>query len=233
MGGFGDDDPGAAVAGELVIGAHEEQPREFPGRARRRLQRRRRHAGDRAERLLELDEHPQPTLRSRRRRGGMDVAESRERRRLVADLRVVLHRARAERVSAEIDAVLAVREPGHVPDEVAFRDLGKGHRRHAEVLGGHELLGGPLRQARRAERPRPTPGGRQLEDRRFGRPPEQRRRGRAPAGRRPVAGHRTAPANALAKPSISALVRRSVTATRSPPSASVPSNPSRSGIPAR
>ena len=235
VGRLGDDDPAANLAVALVVGAHEEQPRQLPRRAGGRLQRRRRHARDGAERLLQLDEHLQPSLRPPGRCRRVDLAKGRDRRGLVTDLRVVLHRARAERVRPEIDAVLAVRQPGEMADEVALGDLRERDGLGAQMPGRHELGGRPLRQAGRAQRPGPAARGRQLEDRRLAGPAEERRRRRPPAGgpRHPFLGHRITLANAAAKPSISAAVRRSVTATSSAPSAAVPANPSRTAIPAR
>ncbi len=129
MGRVGDDHPapplGLAVG--LVVGPHQQEARELAGRSGRGLQGGRRHPGDRAEHLFELDQHLEPSLGARSRGAGMDMGEARQGRAGVGGLRVVLHRARAERVGAEIDGVLAMGETGEVSHEVALGDFWQRH----------------------------------------------------------------------------------------------------------
>ena len=57
-------------------------------------------------------------------RGRVDVGQAGQRGRVVAQLGVVLHGARPERVGAEVDRVLPVGQPGEVGDQVALGHLG-------------------------------------------------------------------------------------------------------------
>src|SRR6478609_1471259 len=80
----------------------------------------------------------------------MEVAEAGEVDDALVDPRVVLHRARAERVKAGVDAEGARRELREVTDELGLGDLGEPGRPLATKLLG-ELGDGrrPRRQARR------------------------------------------------------------------------------------
>ena len=152
--------------------------------------------------------------------GGVDVGQSREHGHRVADLGVVLHRARAQRVRAEIDGELAVAEAGEVADQVTLGHLGQLDGAGAAMGVGDELLDRELGDTRGAELPGAAPRFGELEQGGLGVAAEQRRAGGPTArGRRRdeiVDHHRTAFSNVDTKASISARVRRSVTATRSP-----------------
>ena len=58
-------------------GPHEQQPGQLAGGPGRRLQGGGGHAGDLAQRLLELDQQLQPALGERRRRGRVDAGQAR------------------------------------------------------------------------------------------------------------------------------------------------------------
>ena len=59
----------------------------------------------------------------------MDLAEAGERRRLVVELRVVLHGARPERVEVGVDREVELAQQREVPDQVELR-----HLRQLEVV---------------------------------------------------------------------------------------------------
>ncbi len=157
--------------------AHEEKTGQLPGRARRRLQRGRRHPGDLAQGLFQLDEQGQPPLSQRGGSGGMDPGQTGEPGDGVAHLRVVLHGARPQRVGAEVHRELAVAEPREVGHQVAFGHFGQRHRPGAPVLGGDQVLDRRLGQARGPKRPRLPAGMGQLEEGGLGLPAQQRSAG--------------------------------------------------------
>ncbi len=215
---------GALATTGGVPGPHEEQPGQFPRCAGGRLQSRRMHPGDRTQKVLEADEqlHPALDLVSGLRRvcGG----EPGQRRGGVAELRVVLHRAGAERIGAVVDRVVTRRQAGHVGDEIALGHLGQHRWCIGEVFGSHGTGEIDLRYVGGAEGPGPTTGHGQLEDRRLcsvtrhgsrRRPPAARAaqdlRGRGFGGR--VTAHASAFSRAAENPSIWSRVRVSVTAT--------------------
>ena len=171
--------------------------------------------------LFQLDQQLQPALGQRGRRRRVDVGQAGQAGHGVADLGVVLHGARPERVGAEVDRELPVAQPGEVGHQVALGHLGQRQRRGAAMVGRDQLLERPLGDAGRPQLPAPPPGLRQLEEGRLGVAPEQRgARGPAAGGRRARRGRRssdrTALSRAATKASISARVRRSVTATSRP-----------------
>jgi hypothetical protein len=187
VGRVGDDHLRGRPTLRRVPRPHQQQTGQLPRRPGGRLQGDVGHAGDLAQGLAQAHEELDPTLRQRGRRRRVHVREPRQRRGVVAQLRVVLHGAGPERVGAEVHGVLAGRQPREVGHEVALGHLGQRERLVGQVPGRHQLLGGPLGQAGGAERPRPPARGRQLEDRRLLVPPEQGDARRPAPGRR----HRT------------------------------------------
>ena len=131
-----DHDPWRDAAVGVVVGAHQQEPGQLAGRAGRRLQRRGVHAGDRAQGVLELHEQLEPPLARRAGVAGWTSARPGQGGDLVADLRVVLHRARPERVGAEVDRELPVLEPGEVRHQVALGHLGQRDRLVAPMPRG-------------------------------------------------------------------------------------------------
>jgi len=105
---------------------HQERG-EFRLRACGGLKRDEVHAGDLHEHLLELVGEREHALRRAVRLTRMEIRE--QRGRAVVDLRVVLHRARAERVHAAIDGVVELRKMRVVPHHLRLRELGKSERR--------------------------------------------------------------------------------------------------------
>ncbi len=143
MGRVGDDHLVPLDSQGVEPGPHEQESGELARRPGRGLQGGGGHAGDLAQRLFELDQELEPPLGAVGGRGGMDVGQAGQAGHGVADLGVVLHGARAQRVGAEIDGELAVAETGEVADEVALRHLGQCHRGGPPMVLGHELLERP------------------------------------------------------------------------------------------
>ena len=129
------------------------------------------------------------------RRGRVDAGQAGQGGDVVAELRVVLHGARPERVGAEVDRVLPVGQPGEVGDQVALGDLGAAAPGSSRQPSGRDQLrraghsGTPVVRNDQACRP----GLGQLEDGRLGVP--ARRAGRWWPGRR-----RPAPEQAPSSP---------------------------------
>ena len=144
-----------------------------------------------------------------------------QRGRVVAELRVVLHGARPERIGAQVDRVLAVGQPGDVGDQVTLGHLGERDRLVPQPPGRAPAPRPPTRGRRWCGTTRPRrPGLEQLEDGRLAVAAHERgaRAARPPA--RPGRGasrpsSRTTFSRADTKASISSRVRRSVTATSS------------------
>ncbi len=123
-----------------VVRAHDQQPGELPAGARGRLQRRAGHPGDLAEGALQAPQELEGSLCRGVGLERMEVGEARECRCGLRDLRVVLHRARAERVHARVDPVVLLREARVVRHEVALGELGQVRGRGAAMDGGHARL---------------------------------------------------------------------------------------------
>ena len=85
-------------------------------------------AGDLGEAAPQLKQEAQRPLRVLRRRLRMRGREARQRRHEVVDLRVVLHRAGAQRVGAGVDAVVPRGERRVVAHESALAQLRQPHR---------------------------------------------------------------------------------------------------------
>ena len=172
------------------------------------------HAGDLAQRGLQLDQQLEPALGERRRRAGVDPGQAGEGGHGVADLGVVLHRARTERVGPEVDRELAVAQPGEVADQVALGHLGQGHRLGAPVLGRDQLVEPPLGDPGRPQLPAAPPGLGELEDGRLGVVAHQRGAGRPPAGgRRPRTSSAASLAAVIARTALSkAATKASISA---------------------
>ena len=58
-------------------------------------------------------------------RARMQAGEARQARRPLVDLRVVLHRARAERIERDVDAVVPARQPHEVAHDLGFAHFGQ------------------------------------------------------------------------------------------------------------
>ena len=155
VGRIGDEDVFARVAPLFEAGPDEHHAGQLALGAGRRLEGEGVHARDLAQVVLdELDAlRGLPwTVSGGRERVG--VGESGQGGHLLVDLGVVLHRAGAEGIEADVDAVVLLGEAGEVADDFDFGDLGKagdlGPDRKAGqgVLGlGHVELGKGVRPA--------------------------------------------------------------------------------------
>ena len=94
-------------------------------RAGRRLQRDRVHAGDLDQAALQQVDDFQNALRERVGAVGMRLGQALDARDRLVDARVVLHRAGAERIHAEIDGVVPCGEPREVADDLDLAELRK------------------------------------------------------------------------------------------------------------
>ena len=197
VGGVRDDDASTlldlAALGE--VRAHQHQPGELALAAGSRLQRDGGQAGDLGEDLLQAPHQLERPLRPVLLLERVHVAEAGQRDDALVHARVVLHRAGAERVEARVDPEVAGRQLGEVADELRLRELGEPRR-----LGTAEL-------------------GRELGDRE---PRARHDPGAAPRPRLLVDQlHAATSVRTSTSRSISAVVRRSVVATRS--TSSIPS----------
>ena len=150
----------------LVIGPHHEQPGHLAVRARRGLQRDRIHAGDFDQAFAQRFQNVQRALRNFLRLVGMPVRDSFHPRHRFVHARVVLHRARAQRIHAEIDRII----PGGKPGEVA-NDFDLAHFGHvAEIFSlrcTEKLRSIDFRHIERRQLPRGLARRRLLEDQAF------------------------------------------------------------------
>ena len=133
-------DDRVALVGLATIGevrAHEHQARQLPLRARGRLKRAGVQARHLDQRLLQPPHQLERALDRVFVLVGMEVPEAGHHRQALVDPRVVLHRAGAEGIKARVDAEVACRELREVPDELRLRELGKPRRRLSLQLVGH------------------------------------------------------------------------------------------------
>ena len=128
--------PLLGLAALLEVRADEHQARQLALRAGGRLQRDRVQTGHLGEDLLQAPLELERALHSVLLLQRMEVREARQGDDALVDARVVLHRARAERVEAGVDPEVALRELGEVADELELVHLGKSRR-----LGAPQLLG--------------------------------------------------------------------------------------------
>jgi hypothetical protein len=123
MRGVRHDDLGPRFTAALEVRADEQQAGELAVRAGRRLERHAIHAAHLGQHALQLPHELERSLRIVFRRVGMKTAEPRQTGDVLVDLRIVLHRARPQRIEALVDAEVAVRQPRVVTHDVEFADL--------------------------------------------------------------------------------------------------------------
>ena len=141
VGGVGREDLGAVLAAVLVVGAGEQHAGELAVRAGARLEADVREARDLAQRLLELVHQLQRALGALGVLRRVQAGVAGQRGDALVQLRVVLHRARAERVEAGVEVEVALGEPVVVADDLRLGDLGElGRLGAAEVLGQQVVL---------------------------------------------------------------------------------------------
>ena len=121
---------GLLLAAVLVVGAREQQAGQLAVRARARLQRHVRQPRDLRQRALEAPHQLQRALRVLGVLERVQAGVPGQRRHPLVQLRVVLHRARAERVEALVEVEVLRRQRHVVAHQLGLGDLGQ--------------LGGPL-----------------------------------------------------------------------------------------
>src|SRR5689334_14412017 len=125
--GVGNQHRAAAGAGSAVARvekcANHHDARHLAVRARGRLQRDAREAGDFGETFLQLVYHLQCALNVGFIRERMKVREAGDARDALVEARVVLHRARAEWIHADVDRVVPRRHANEVAHHVDFADF--------------------------------------------------------------------------------------------------------------
>ena len=146
----GNQDLGALFAPIAEIGRRHQQGRQLPLGPGRRLQADRLQAGDLGQDLLEVEQDA-PAIPEACSRPDRDAArQTRKRRQPLVPLRVVLHRARPERIEIRVDRHVECREVRVVPHDVQLAKLGQRRR-----CGRDGRRGSATRAAGRAH---PTPG---------------------------------------------------------------------------
>ena len=133
--GVGGEHLGPVLAAVGVVGAGEQQARQLAVRSGRGLEADVRQAADLRQRLLEQPHQLEGALGPLRLLRRVQPRVARQRRHPLVEARVVLHRARAERVEARVEVEVPPRDPVVVPDDLGLRDLGQLRR-----LGAEELL---------------------------------------------------------------------------------------------
>src|SRR3989454_2401113 len=134
-----------------MVRAGEEESRELPLRPRRGLQSDGIHSADLREDPLELVEDLQDSLDRRGVLVRVDPRHLREAGELLRELRIELHRARAERVETGVDPEVHLTQSRVMADDVVLRNLREGETlppqgdgdveqiRVGTVLGSHPL----------------------------------------------------------------------------------------------
>ena len=128
--GVGHDDLDAReVLAGLVVRTNHRHAGELALRARHRRQRHAAHAGHFLQHFLQLEQDLQDALPRRFRRERMPVEQLGQHRVLVTRLRVVLHRARPERVEVRVDGEVELRQAREMTHRLQLRHLGQQRRR--------------------------------------------------------------------------------------------------------
>ncbi len=150
MRGVGDDHLVAAMAALEMVRTRDQQTGELAMRAGRRMQRHGVHAGDFRERRFEPRHQFERALAQMRGRARMKLREACQRCNLVVQHRIVLHRARTERVEVRGLRKVELREPDKMANHLRLADFGKARQIVAAQLGAKKLdgLGGGARSGR-------------------------------------------------------------------------------------
>jgi len=150
----------------LQIRANHQDSGEFAVRARRWLQRDRVHSGDFDQAFAQQLQDLQRALRELLRLIRMRVRQAFTPRGNFVDARVVLHRARTERIQARIDAVVPSRDARKVANNLDLAHFGQRGRVLADRVA-KQFLGVDSRNIERREFVRLLPRRRLLEDQVF------------------------------------------------------------------
>ncbi len=147
--GIGHDDLDAReILAGLVVRANHRHAGKLALRARHRRQRHAAHAGHFLQHLLQFEQDLQDALPCRFRRERMPVEQLGQHRVLVTRLRVVLHRARPERVEVRVDGEVELRQAREVTHRLQFRHLGQQRRAGTAQRCRNRRLDGHLRVLR-------------------------------------------------------------------------------------
>ena len=155
----------AVLAAVLVVGACEQDAGQLAVRAGGRLQRDVRQAGDLAERLLQVPHQLQRALRAPLVLQRVQARVARQRRDALVQLRVVLHRARAERVEAGVEVEVALAQAVVVAHQLRLADLRESRRLRAPQARRQQLVERTLGHVERGRDERATARLRALVDR--------------------------------------------------------------------
>ncbi len=207
----------AVLAAVLVVGAREQQAGQLALGAGGGLERHVRQAGDLRERALQAPHEVERALRVLGVLERVEPGVPGKRREPLVQLRVVLHRAGAERVEALVQVEVARRERGVVAHDLGLGDLGELRRAPPDRVLGKQVLDRDLRhvELRRREGPAALAGLLEDRDRVLVAARVERVRAHLIASSRRAG----APADtSSASRSMSARVRRSVIATSRPSS---------------
>ena len=120
-----DDLDASQVLAGLVVRTNHRDTREFALRTRHRRERDAAHAGHFLQHLLQLEQDLQHALPGRLGRQRMAIEQLRQHRVLVTRLRVVLHRARTERVEVRVDGEIELRQAREVAHRLQLRHFGQ------------------------------------------------------------------------------------------------------------
>ena len=131
-----DDFAPCGVAARIVVGANHRHPGEFAMRARHRRHRHAGHAGHVLQYFLQLEHAGQKALPGFVRAGRMPRQKLRQHRQRIARARVVLHRARAERIELRVDREVLLAQTCVVAHHVELGHFGQARRILAPQGGG-------------------------------------------------------------------------------------------------
>ena len=146
-----ENDVALALAARAVVGADDQQAREFALRAGVGLQRHGGEAGDGAQRRLHVAQDLRVALDLVRRHERVDAAEPLPRHRHHLGGRVELHRARPERNHRRVEAEVLALEVADVPHHLRFRPVQVEHRvREERRRPGQSRRGSPVAGRRRS-----------------------------------------------------------------------------------
>ena len=149
----------------LVVGAGEQHAGQLAVGARGRLQGHVRQPRDLAQRVLQPPHQLERALRPVRVLERVQPGVARQRRDPLVQLRVVLHRARAERVEAGVEVEVALGQAVVVAHDLGLGHLGQARRLGASELGRQQLVERALGDVERRGDERPAAGLGALEDR--------------------------------------------------------------------
>ncbi len=152
VGGVGRQHERALVAAVGVVGAAQQHPGQLAVRAGAGLQRHVRQAADLRQGALQVPHQLERPLGAARRLEGVQARVAGQGGDPLVQLRVVLHRARAQRVEAGVEVEVALAEPVVVAHDLGLGHLGQLGRRLAAQARGQQLVERPLGDVERGRR---------------------------------------------------------------------------------